>query len=156
MILFQCLRRQLETPPTCPPMSGVCLCPDTFRWGMHVKKLANSLHDTSLIELTMTLNHWKSHRTFFSSVMPGSTIPPAYPLPPTCRKTCYSSLSKCANRVSTTCLFVSSISPARNTSSKIAYTCFLLAPSRSYLSADASVQTVLPLGPSGVDIPCRN
>jgi hypothetical protein len=34
----------------------------------------------------------------------------------------YSSLSKCASLVNTTCLFVSSISPAKNTSSRIAYT----------------------------------
>jgi hypothetical protein len=36
--------------------------------------------------------------------------------------TSYSSLSRCASLVNTTCLFVSSISPARNTSSRIAYT----------------------------------
>jgi hypothetical protein len=35
----------------------------------------------------------------------------------------YSSLSRCASLVNTTCLFVSSISPAKNTSSRIAYTC---------------------------------
>ena len=34
----------------------------------------------------------------------------------------HSNLSKCSNRFKTTCLLVSSISPARNTSSKIAYT----------------------------------
>lgn len=35
----------------------------------------------------------------------------------------HSNLSKCSNLVNTTCLLVSSISPARNTSSRIAYTC---------------------------------
>ena len=45
-------------------------------------------------------------------------------MPPRCFTQCvpYSSLSKCASLVSTTCLFVSSISPAKNTSSRIAYT----------------------------------
>jgi hypothetical protein len=35
----------------------------------------------------------------------------------------YSNLSKCSSRVKTTCLLVSSTSPARKTSSKMAYTC---------------------------------
>jgi hypothetical protein len=39
------------------------------------------------------------------------------------RLSAYSSLSKCSNRVRTTCLLVSSISPAKKTSSRIAYTC---------------------------------
>jgi hypothetical protein len=37
----------------------------------------------------------------------------------------HSSLSKCASLVRTTCLLVSSISPARKTSSRIAYTCII-------------------------------
>lgn len=46
-------------------------------------------------------------------------------MPPRSTAQCisYSSLSRCASLVNTTCLFVSSISPARNTSSRIAYTC---------------------------------
>ena len=35
----------------------------------------------------------------------------------------HSSLSRCSSLVKTTCLLVSSISPARKTSSRIAYTC---------------------------------
>lgn len=47
-------------------------------------------------------------------ILPSSDVPLVVAL------IAYSSLSKCANLVSTTCLLVSSISPARNTSSRIA------------------------------------
>lgn len=75
---------------------------------------------------------------------------PRMNLPPT-----HSNLSKCSNLVNTTCLLVSSISPARKTSSRIAYTCpppqSLLAPSHlSTLSPPSNIPSSphpIPLNP---------
>ena len=63
----------------------------------------------------------------------------------------YSSLSKCANLVKTTCLLVSSISPAKNTSSSIAYT-FALSASQILHYAFSDPQKAQPISTYLVEI----